>query len=209
MRLLKALTSFSILGLCILSISCAPSRTGRIKADDEADLVGDRAAGTVVYRQVIDEGLKSLSEKYRAGQRGNPSFTKIKVAFLGVENKGTQPIGPWRHQINDIINLAVNDSQDFQDLAFDEFIKPALDAVRVRKDQLVLPANQEALSRELRKNGATVDALLFANLTEGVTSAGRVSQSDYRLTFKLIPIVGDQAGTQLIAAGDIKKEYTR
>lgn len=193
----------SILGLLIFCACGGPS--GRIKEKGEASLVGDRRAGTVVYRRLIDGSLKELSLKFRLAAR-NSNAPKIRVAFFGIDNRTNEELGSWRDQLNDIINGAINESADFQDVSFENFVKPALETAGVKPDRLVIPAEARKLLAVLEKNNQVLDAFLFARLTQGDTTQGNLKQSDYILTFEL---VNPLDGIRLMSREEISKEYTR
>lgn len=201
MTTLQRLCLVSLVGL--IFTSCSEPRA-RIRDPGEDSIVGDTRAGAAVYRNVIDQGLKDLSDQYRAQTRGQVTFTKIKVAFMGVDNRTNEELGSWRQQINDIINRAVNRSGDFQDISFERFIKPALNRARVSPENLVIPADRRKLMEVLEQSGTPVDAFLFASLSQGDTRGGGLRQSDYILTFELMN-AGD--GTRLMSHGEISKEY--
>ncbi|MBI4586562.1 MAG: hypothetical protein HY717_21335 [Planctomycetes bacterium] len=179
--------------------------SGRIKEKGEASLVGDRRAGTVVYRRLIDGSLKELSLKFRLAAR-NSNAPKIRVAFFGIDNRTNEELGSWRDQLNDIINGAINESADFQDVSFENFVKPALETAGVKPDRLVIPAEARKLLAVLEKNNQVLDAFLFARLTQGDTTQGNLKQSDYILTFEL---VNPLDGIRLMSREEISKEYTR
>lgn len=205
----RSLSALLLLSLTLVLPACGPSHTGRIMSDDEADLVGSRRAGGATYRTIIDGALKELSEEYRSTHRGQPAFSKIKVAFVGVDNATNEPLGSWRDQINEFINLGIYDSGDFQDISYERFVKPAIEEVGVSRDKLILPRNLRALSEVLEKSGNTVDALLFAKLTQGDTLASNIKQADYLLTLELVRVSGDNTGTRVMARKGLRKEYTR
>ena len=199
----------SIGGVCLAIVflaGCQSAPKARVRQAGELSLVDDTRAGAVVYRQVIDQALKSLSDKYRAKTAGQATFTKVKVAFLGVDNSTNEELGSWRQQINDIINRSVNESGDFLDISFERFIKPAMKRTGVRKEFLALPADRRKLTQVLEQSGSPVDAFLFASLSQGNSRAGGLTQSDYLLTLELMDT---NDGTRIMATGELSKEYSR
>lgn len=181
--------------------------SARIRDKDEPSLVGTRRAGASVYRNVVDGALKKLSERYRGETRSQDTVTKIRMAFVGVENATTEELGSWRDQINAIINESINYAGDFIDISFERFIKPAMREAGVTSAQLgSLPRSQRAVAQVLEQNGKPIECLLFAKITQGNTRAGNLKQSDYILTMELVNI---STGRALIASDEISKEYSR
>ena len=189
----------------LLTASCSAPKA-RIRHASEDSLVGDTRAGAVVYRNIVDQALKSLSDKHRQASGEQEGFSKIKVAFLGIDNNTNEELGTWRQQINDIVNRAVNESGDFLDISFDRFIKPALVQTGVRKEFLAIPAERRKLMEILEQGGNPVDAFLFASLTQGNTRSGELEQSDYVLTLELMNTAD---GSRMMAHGELSKEYQR
>ena len=192
--------------MAALGIAGCSAPKARIRGADEESLVDDSRAGAVVYRNVIDQALKSLSDKYRASTAGKESFVRIKVAFMGIDNNTSEELGTWRQQINDIVNRAINESGDFTDISFERFIKPALKSAGVRKESLALPAERRKLMAVLEQSGNPVDAFLFASLTQGNSRSGSLQQADYLLTLELMNSLD---GTRIMAHGELSKEYSR
>ena len=189
----------------VMTLGCG-GRSARIRNEGEASLVGDRRAGASVYRNLVDGALRDLLDEYRARLRGQPTATRVKMAFVGVENATREELGSWRDQLNEIIDDRINYAGDFTDLSFENFIKPAMREAGVATRQLGLPAHQRKLAAVLEQNGKPVDYFLFAKLTQGDTVAGDLKQSDYLLTFELLNL---SDGTRLRARKEISKEYSR
>jgi hypothetical protein len=188
------------------SMTGCGGRSARVRDPGEESLVGERRAGAETYRNLIDGALKDLSDQYRAQTRGQQTFSRIKMSFVGVENATNEELGSWRDQINEIITDRINFSGDFTDVSFDNFVKPVMDEVGVNTRQLVIPAHQRKLATALEQKGSPVDYLLFAKLTQGDTRAGDLKQSDYLLTMQLMNLSN---GTFLSARKEISKEYSR
>ena len=197
--------TFLLLAVAVASLTACTPRA-RIRGADEESLVGDRRAGAAVYRTVIDQALIELSTKYRAQIRNDLDQSRIKVAFMGIDNRTNEELGAWRDQINDIINSALNESGDFLDISFEYYVVPALRRASVNKEDLVLPADYRRFAEVLEASGRPLDALLYGRLSQGDTRSGNLTQSDYLLTFELMNPLN---GTRLNATGELSKEYAR
>lgn len=180
--------------------------SGRIRSQDEESLVGARRAGAPTFRNLIDGAMKKLVQKYRDQTRNQAAVSRIKMAYVGVDNRMHEELGAWRDQINSIIDELVNRSGDFMDISFENFVLPAMKAAGLTTHQLVLPANQRKLAAVLEQNGKPVDYLLFAKLSQGNTRAGDLKQSDYLLSLELVNISN---GTRIVVSQEISKEYRR
>ena len=199
-------TVLTVFALAVLGHAGCSGPSGRIKEKGEASLVGDRRAGAVEYRRLMDDSLKELSSKFRDATRLS-NAPRIRVAFFGIENKTNEELGSWRYQINDIMNKAIYGSADFQDISFDRYVKPALDTAGVKPENLVIPAEARKFLAVLEKNNQVLDAFLFSSLTQGDTTQGNLKQSDYVLTLELInPLDGQRLA---MSNAEISKEYTR
>lgn len=190
--------------LAVLAGCGGPS--ARIMRTDEPSLVDTQRAGPVVQRQLIDEALKKLSAEYRARTRGQPTFTRIRMSFVGVENATNEELGSLRQQMNDIVNQAIYNSGDFTDLSFRNFVQPAMDEAGVGMRQLGMPRYQRELAGVLERQGNPLDSLLFARLTQGDARAGNIRQSDYLLQFELVNLAD---GTRVLSTAEVRKEYVR
>lgn len=199
-RAVLSLSTVALLTFAFVS-GCGPS--ARVRSPDEASLVGTKRAGAVVYRNVIDQALADLSQKYRATNKNVETFNKLRISFVGVDNKTNEELGSWRHQINGIIDNRINVSGDFVDISYERFVKPALDELGIARSSFVLPKNRRAFARLMEQQGNPVDGILFANMTQGDTRAGGLKQSDYVLFFELMSV---KDGTRITAHGEISIE---
>lgn len=204
-RRTRQFTTFLGMGLFLgLFLGCGGEPRGRIMGEGEDNLVDARRLGAAGYDIVVDKALNELFMKWSANQAG--AIQKLKVVYMGLDNRTNEELGSWRDQINAIISNQINAAGSFIDIDYDLFVKPALREAGVGPKDLVIPKNFRAFAQVLERRDRPLDFLLFAQLTQGNTRAGPLRQSDYLLTLTLL---NPETGVPIKAAGDLRKEYTR
>lgn len=190
-----------LLALVVLAAACA-SRSGRIKSEDEGDLVGRSAAGSAAYNQVIGEAMDDLLSSHSAAHSGTERAT---VAVLGFENVGIEELLDWEEQLYDIITNQVNQSGRYRTVSR-RFVDRALAEGNLRQEDLFLPRYRRQFIEILEAQGNPVELLLFPRLSTGTTTSGDTSQRDYVLTLELVDV---ETGWDDRHSAKVRKEYER
>ncbi len=199
----------SLVGLLLLAaVGCRSYQFGHIVRNDQPDMVGSHAAGSEVYKPLIDESVAKLlgacevtSASAVFGPDGLPCPRR--VCFVGVENKSSEELGDFKEQIYQLIDTRVNREGSFQAISR-RLVDSALHETRLRPDSLLVPANMQLFTSVLQRDGQPVDYLLYATLTSGTTERNSSSQRDYLLTLEL---VDTRSGVYTKEEATIRKGY--
>jgi Arc/MetJ-type ribon-helix-helix transcriptional regulator len=185
-----------LLGL-LLPSACGPS--GRIKEEDEPDLVGDTRAGAAEFQRLVEGAVHRLLQKPTARAE------RFKIAFLDVENQGIEELVDWRDTLRQRIDEAVNDSGRYVNIS-DRFVRAALREAGVQRDELYIPEKRRRFLHALEASGNPVDYLLYASINTGTTKRGNEQQRDYLLTLELVDV---ETGVAEKVNENVRKEYLR
>lgn len=207
---MKNLASRLSLGglLLLAAVGCRSYQFGHIVRNDQPDMVGSHAAGSEVYKPLIDESVAKLlgaCEVTPASAEFGPDGMPCprRVCFVGVENKSSEELGDFKEQIYQLIDTRVNREGSFQAISR-RLVDSALHETRLRPDSLLVPANMQLFTSVLQRDGQPVDYLLYATLTSGTTERNSSSQRDYLLTLEL---VDTRSGVYTKEEATIRKGY--
>ena len=176
---------------------CRGRPYAHILRKEDPDLVGTTAAGAATYRPLIETAVSSLLSRHAGGGAtlAGTAAEKIRICFLGVENRSAEELGDFKYAIYEQIDTCIERSNVYRPISR-RFVESALREARLRPDQLFLPHNRRTFAAVLESKGQPVDYLLFARITTGTTEANRDYQRDYLLTLELVNV----------ATGDYDKE---
>lgn len=177
--------------LAVLSAGgCRGYQYGHLVRNDSADMVGSHAAGSEVYKPLIEESVSKLLGSCQVapasasfGPDGLP--LPCRVCFVGVENKSSEELGDFKEQIYELIDTEVNRADQFDSISR-RLVDSALHETRLRPDSLLVPGNMQLFTAVLQRDGQPVDYLLYATLTSGTTERNSSSQRDYLLTLEMV-----------------------
>ena len=178
-----------------LVVCCASNPKGRIMGDEEEGYVGAREAGASTFDRLIEGTVSRLLQRF---QSEHPGDGARRVAFLGLENKTSEPLGAFHEQIYQLVDTSVNNSRVFRSIS-SRYVEAALREGRLRRDDLFIPAHQRTFAEVLEKLDQPVQSIHFGTLTSGTTHGDGVRQVDYMLTLELVDI----------ASGDSQKDSVR
>ncbi len=139
---------FAVLG----AASCRSNQFARVKKPGEGDMVGSHTAGAETFKPLVDGAVSKLLARHcqppvvQQASVGGPEPVppgKIRVCFLGVENKSAEEIGDFKDQLFEIIDQRIVESGAFHSVS-KRFIDAGLMETRLRPDQLLIPQNQRA-----------------------------------------------------------------
>ena len=173
-----------LLALSFLA-SCGQPK-GRIKEGDEGDLVGSRSAGAATYNRLIADATRRLLDAAAAKQSGRGDDI-LKIAFVGIENRGSEELGDIREATNQEIETVIFQAKRF-DMIAQRYVAHALKTTGMQAEDLSLKNGREDFVSILRDEGQTPDFLMWAIYTTLSTSGEKERQRDYLLTLELLDV---------------------
>jgi peptidoglycan-synthase activator LpoB len=193
------LVSFGIAGVGVLLPGCRGTQYARVIKPGEKTMVGSHQAGQETFRPLIDEAVTKLVARHVAPAHMQVSAgpellppPKMRVCFVGVENKTAEEIGDFKEQIFESIDTRLLECGTCAPISR-RFVEAGLRELRLRPDQLFVPDNLHMFAGLMAQQGQPFDHLLFAKLTSGTTRENRDYQRDYELTLELVDIrTGEQ-----------------
>ncbi len=194
--------------IVLAACGCRSYQFGHIVHNDTPDMVGSHAAGSEVYKPLIEESVAKLlgacevtpaSAVY--GPDGMPAARRI--CFVGVENRSSEELGDFKEQIYQLIDTQINRAGQFEAISR-RMVDSALHETRLRPDSLLIPSNMQLFTAVLQRDGQPVDYLLYAVLTSGTTERNSSSQRDYLLTLEM---VNTRTGSYTKQDATIRKGY--
>ncbi|MEO0480651.1 MAG: hypothetical protein AAF196_14320 [Planctomycetota bacterium] len=179
-------SKLSLLALASLTFlaSCESPRA-RIKGDGEDSIVDDNRAGIAAYDRLVSESTKEMLAWYTDEVLRGNAPQGLQIAFAGIQNSTNEPLGQWRDELNQIIGTTINNYRGFTSVS-PRVVSAALRQNGQQVDDLLLPAGRETFLNELRRTDNAVRALVFAQLTSGVSRGGDVREQRYRLTLEMV-----------------------
>lgn len=191
-------------GAVLAKAGCRGHQYAHVLKDDQQDMVGSHAAGAETFKPLIDEAVgKLLARQSPCIQTTGAGAPPKRICFVGLENKSAEELGDFKDQICQIIDTRIVESKAFQPIS-PRFVSAGLREVRLRTDELFVPANQRKFLAVMEQAGQPFDYLLFATLTSGTTNSNRDYQRDYLLTLELVNI---QSGEPDKESATIRKGY--
>ncbi len=170
-------TMWSWFAVLALGISACGNPNDRLRPDRET------------FRALIDTAVGDLLQRRSAQRTGSD---RLRIAFLGVENKSMEELVDWRDTVRQQIDTAVNKSGRYRNIS-DRFVAAALREDGLRADELFVPEKRRMFLKTLEANGSPVEFLLHASLNSGTSGQGRSAQRDYVLTLELVDIETGEA----------------
>lgn len=188
---------------------CRGYQTARVMKNSERDTVGSHAAGAETYKPLIQESVSKLLGRACSPSEIQPAAMVVgerkKICFIGVENCTAEEIGDFREQIYELIDSAINESRQYEQLSR-RYVENGLKQLRLRPDELFVQENQRNFQVVMEKMEQPFDYLLYAKLTSGTTKSNGDYQRDYLLTLELVNI---HDGHYEKESASIRKGYRR
>ena len=128
---------------------------------------------------------------------------KMRVCFVGVENKTAEEIGDFKEQIYENIDSRLLECGTCAPISR-RYVEAGLRELRLRPDELFMPHHLRSFVGVMEQQGQPFDYLLFAKLTSGTTRQNKDYQRDYLLTLELVDI---RTGEQDKQSAEISKGY--
>lgn len=181
------------------------SQHAHVITDCKQDMVGSCAAGAETYKPLVNEAVGKLLARHASvvQQVSTQPPGPKRICFVGVENRSVEEMGDFKEQITEVIDTQIIESKVFQPISR-RFVDAGLRAVRLRPDELFLPANQRAFLGVMEQQGQPFDYLLFATMTSGTTRNNSDMQRDYLLTLELVDIKSGQPDKE---SASLRKGY--
>lgn len=203
--------------LVLVAIACATGCRGtqfaRVIQPGQKEMVGSHQAGQETFRPLVDEAVIKLLGRHEAPPAAvhrqvstGPELLpppKMRICFVGVENKTAEEIGDFKEQIYESIDSRLLECGTCAPISR-RFVEAGLRETRLRPDQLFIPENMRMFVGMMEQQGQPFDYLLFAKLTSGTTRENKDYQRDYMLTLELINI---QTGEQDKQSAMLSKGY--
>lgn len=205
------LSQFAACGLSGLALlaGCRGTQHAHVLKDNDKDLVGSHQAGSETYKPLIDESVAKLlgraCEPSEIQQTGMVIGERKRICFVGVENCTSEEIGDFKEQIYEMIDSAINESQQFHEVSR-RYVDSGLKQLRLKPDELFVKENQRNFQAVMEEMGQPFDYLLFAKLTSGTTQQNSDYQRDYLLTLELVNI---HNGEPIKDSARLRKGYHR
>jgi hypothetical protein len=198
----------AVLGLA----GCRGTQYARVIQPGQKEMVGSHQAGQETYRPLVDEAVIKLLGRHDPQTHVHMQVStgpellpppKMRVCFVGVENKTAEEIGDFKEQIYESIDSRLLECGTCAPISR-RFVEAGLRETRLRPDQLFIPENMRSFIGIMEQQGQPFDYLLFAKLTSGTTRENKDYQRDYMLTLELINV---QTGEQDKQSAMISKGY--
>jgi len=196
-----------------LASGCRGTQYARVIQPGQQEMVGSHQAGQETFRPLVDEAVIKLlgrheapaGSAYRQVSAGPELLPppKMRVCFVGVENKTAEEIGDFKEQIYESIDSRLLECGGCAPISR-RLVEAGLRETRLRPDQLFVPENMRMFAGIMEQQGQPFDYLLFAKLTSGTTRENKNYQRDYMLTLELIHV---QTGEQDKQSAMLSKGY--
>lgn len=205
-------------GCCVVAVLVAGVAVGcrsnnqyaRVLQPGDKQMVGSHQAGQETFRPLIDEAVSKLITRHQQPVHmqvsGGPEVLpppKMRVCFVGVENRTAEEIGDFKEQIYENIDSRLLECGTCAPISR-RFVEAGLRELRLRPDELFVQNNMRAFIHTMESQGQPFDYLLFAKLTSGTTRQNKDYQRDYLLTLELVNI---RNGEQDKQSAEISKGY--
>src|SRR4051812_11559420 len=204
------LTSGIVAGFSWVLPGCRGTQYARVIKPGDKEMVGSHQAGQETYRPLVDEAVTKLVARHapppHVQQVSGPELLpppKMRVCFVGVENKTAEEIGDFKEQIFESIDTRLLECRTCAPISR-RFVEAGLRELRLRPDQLFVPDNLHMFIGLMAQQGQPFDYLLFAKLTSGTTRENKDYQRDYELTLELVDI---RSGEQDKQSAMLSKGY--
>lgn len=152
-----------------------------IKGDDEEDLVDARKAGIPVFDQLTLVTNRLLAN-HQATTRGQG---KMRVAFIGVENRSAEEIRDIRDALYEVIDTILVNEQAYVPVN-QRYVQEAMRVSGQRPESLFLKDGRARFMDAVTAEGIIPDYLLFAIITSMTSVGVDEEQRNYQLTLELV-----------------------
>jgi len=194
--------------LAAAQAGCRSKQTAQAVKPGDKELVGSHTAGGETFSPLVDTAVTNLLARHQHGvqpagfvEGAQPG--RLKICFIGVENKSAEEIGDFKEQIYQQIDSKILQSQIYQSISR-RFVDAGLKQSRLRPDELMVPQNMRMFTASMEQMGQPFDFMLYATLTSGTTRANADYQRNYLLTLEMINVRNGQYDKE---SAEVDKKY--
>lgn len=142
--------------------------TGRVRADGEEQLVGDKRAGTITYDELVKQSTEKLVAQAGMQARAQGPY---RVAFFGLDTKGAEELKDQLPAIYEQIEEILVNSGPFTVLSR-KAVDRARQEVGLRDfDDLFIQKNRDAFLGVMGRDSAAPDVLVYGTTTTQTTES--------------------------------------
>src|SRR5438034_7469928 len=158
------LASSTITTLGWLLPGCRGTQFARVIKPGEKEMIGSHQAGQETFRPLVDEAVTKLVARHpqppvmqqvSMGPEPLPP-PKMRVCFVGVENKTAEEIGDFKEQIFENIDTRLLECGTCAPISR-RYVEAGLRELRLRPDQLFVPDNMRMFAGLMAQQGQPCD----------------------------------------------------
>jgi len=164
------ITRFAPLLLPVVVVAALGScgSTGRVRADGEEQLVGDKRAGTLTYDELVKQSTTKLVSQAGMQARAQGPY---RVAFFGLDTKGAEELKDQLPAIYEQIEEILVNSGPFEVLSR-KAVDRARQEVGLRDfDDLFIQKNRDAFLGVMGRDSQAPDVLVYGTTTTQTTDS--------------------------------------
>lgn len=185
-----------------LGFTACSTPAARIKGEGEPDLVAARNMGVVVADQLTLVTEKLLANHWATGRAQG----KMRVAFIGLENKSAEEIRDIREALYQTIDTILVNDQAYTPIN-QRYVDEAMRSAGLRPEGLFLRDGRQRFVEAVTREGLAPDYLLYGVITS-MTSVGiNEDQRNYQLTLELID--ANTGETVVKETGRVRKQFNK
>jgi hypothetical protein len=193
-----------LIGAILPTVGCRGTQFARVIQPGEAEMIGSHQAGQETFQPLIEEAVSKLLARHApdphypiGAANGEPlPPARLRICFVGVENKTSEELGDFKEQIYELIDARLLESDGFATVSR-RYVDAGLRTTRLRPDELFIPEQLRTFVAVMEQQGQPFDYLLFAKLTSGTTRENHEYQRDYLLTLELVDLATGQQDKQM------------
>jgi hypothetical protein len=159
---------FLFVTLLLAAVVAACGSTGRVKAEGEDQLVGDKRAGTLTYDELVRGTTTKLVQQSGMQARAQGPY---RVAFFGIETKGAEELRDQLPAIYEQIEEVLVNSGPFVVLSR-KAVDRARQEVGMRDfSDLFIAKNRDAFVGVMGRDSEAPDVLVYGTTTTQTTES--------------------------------------
>jgi hypothetical protein len=160
----------AVLAAALVASALLPAcgSTGRVRDEGEAQLVGDRRAGTITYDEIVMQSTTKLVQGAGMQARAQGPY---RVAFFGIETKGAEELRDQLPAIHEQIEEILVNSGPFTVLSR-KAVDRARQEVGLRDfDDLFIAKHRDAMRGVLGRDSEAPDIFVYGAVTTQTTES--------------------------------------
>ena len=186
-----------------LAASACTGPSARMKDEDEGTLVDVRRGGTETWKELIRRSVDELLAANR--ERFADASEKPAIAFIGVQNKGSEELGEFKAAVSTEITTALVNSGIYRNVSV-RLVQAAQRETGIRQaDDLVVARHREAFMACLNRDGITPKFFVFGTVTTMTSRGNSEMERTYQLTLEMMNSSSGETVTQKTV--EVRKAY--